>query len=130
MFSTLNLKKYYPKKIHIETIFGCNARCIMCPNNVKKQITIKKMDRKLFEKIIKDTLRINTIKSIKLSLNGEPLLDENIFSKIRFIKSLKDIRITFNTNASLLTPGISNKIIDLGLDRINFHVSGFSEKNI
>jgi radical SAM protein with 4Fe4S-binding SPASM domain len=89
---------------------------------------IKKMDRKLFEKVIKDALGIDKIKSIKLSLNGEPLLDEDILSKIRFIKSLKNIRVTFNTNASLLTPEISSEIIDSGLDRINFHVSGFSKK--
>jgi len=100
----------------------------MCPNSLEKKILIKKMDSKLFKKVIRDALGIDTINSIKLSLNGEPLLDEDIVSKIRFIKSLKNIRVTFNTNASLLTPEISSRIIDSGLDRINFHVSGFSKK--
>lgn len=122
------MTKYLPKKIHIETVLGCNSRCIMCPNSEEKSVPIKKMEGSLFETIIKDVISAPSIKSIKLSVNGETLLDNKIVEKILFIKKRRKIRITFNTNAFLLNKKLSRQLIKSGLDRINFHVSGFSPK--
>ena len=122
------MTKYLPKKIHIETVLGCNSRCIMCPNSEEKTVPIKKMKGSLFEKIIKDIISVTSITSIKLSVNGETLLDDKIVEKILFIKKRKKIRITFNTNAFLLNERLSRRLIKSGLDRINFHISGFSPK--
>lgn len=121
------IKKYIPKKIHIETVVGCNARCIMCPN-YGDNVHILKMSMELFKKIINDIIVIDPQPSIKLSLNGEPLLDEEIVEKIKYIKKIKNIRISMNTNASLLNNINSTAIILSGIDRINFHISGFSSE--
>ena len=123
------MKKQLPKKIHIETVLGCNSRCIMCPNAQEKTVPINIMDETLFKRIVDQIIDLSSIKSIKLSLNGETLLDKKLVDRIKYIKSKKNIRVTFNTNASLLNRSLSKKIIESGLDRINFHVSGFGREN-
>jgi len=118
-----------PKKIHIETVLGCNARCIMCPNSDQKTVKNYFMDDKTFHKIINEALMWKNLNSIKLSLNGEPLLDKKIVERIRYIKNKKEIRTTFNTNGGLLNENTSRDIIESGLDRINIHISGFGNNN-
>lgn len=121
------MKIVVPKKIHIETVIGCNARCAMCPNSTD-DLVIKTMNEELFKKIVQEIALIEPSPSIKLSLNGEPLLDEQIVKRIKYIKNLKNIRVSMNTNAALLNKRKSDEILQSGLDRINFHISGFSRK--
>ncbi len=124
------MNKHFFKKIHIETILGCNSKCIFCPNNYDPfSSKVRKMSGVLFKKIVDEITKIPQVRSVKLSLNGEPLLDKNIASKIQYIKNKKNLRISINTNAYLLDEKISKKIINSGLDKINFHVSGFTSSH-
>ncbi len=118
-----------PKKIHIETVLGCNSRCIMCPNSDQKELKTYFMGDEIFKKVIDEALNWEGLKSVKLSLNGEPLLDKKIVERIKYIKNKKNIRTTFNTNGFLLNEELSRNIIDVGLDRINIHISGFGNDN-
>lgn len=90
--------------LQIQTIDGCNARCSFCP---AWQIprTFKTIDDKLFKRIVSDFLETADTKTrtISLFLENEPLLDNNIFEKARWIKQQgKNICTTIHTNGSLL----------------------------
>jgi hypothetical protein len=58
----------------------------LCVQIIPARPLFKKMDEGLFRKIVHDAILIEPLPSIKLSLNGEPLLDERIVAKIMYIK--------------------------------------------
>ena len=107
----------------IETSSICNARCVMCPHSTMKR---KKsvMSREVFEKIIsrvkEEGLPVN---KVFFSGLGEPLADSDIIARIKAFKDIKT-RIRLYTNASLLTPEISQQLVDLRVDEINISFNG------
>ena len=120
------------EKIHIETIFDCNARCIFCLQGQPRPMGLssRTISDKLFQKIVNECGKIPTLSAIKLSFNGEPLLDKKLSERIKFIKSNYPwIKVSINTNASLLNKRMSLGLLNSGLDKINFHVSAIT-KNI
>jgi len=114
------------EKIHIETIFDCNARCIFCLQGQPRPMGLssRTINDKLFQKIVKECGKIPTLSAIKLSFNGESLLDKKIPERIRLIKSNYPwIKVSINTNALFLDKRMGLKLLNSGLDKINFHVS-------
>lgn len=80
----------------------------------------------IFKSIIRDA-KNSDIELITLQGFGEPLLDKSIFEKIRFVKN-HGMRVTFNTNASLLNQDCSRKLIEAGLDEINISMDALSKE--
>lgn len=116
-----------PFNLVIETSNFCNARCVMCPYSVMKRPK-KIMDKEIFDKIV---ARIN---EEKLPLNkvffsglGEPLTDSRLVSRIKALKEL-NFPVKLYTNASLLTPEISQQLVNLGLDEMNISFNGVTPK--
>jgi radical SAM protein with 4Fe4S-binding SPASM domain len=69
----------------------------------------------------------NKLKVLSLTGQGEPLINKNIAEMIKIAKEA-DIaeRIEIISNASLLTPEMSKKLIDAGLDTIRISLQGLS----
>lgn len=117
-----------PEVIYIETTNLCNANCIMCPNDkLKRKRGV--MEQKIFEKIIEGFEGVNLSNTqLFLHKEGEPLCDKNIAERINYaymkLPGVKEIGI--NTNAMLLTPNISDKLLESGLNVIFFSVDGIS----
>jgi len=130
----LNLKEpeeyfHFPKYIEIETIRGCNAKCIMCP--LSKDDTYKKgkIDNSLFSKIVEELSEYsNWINLVCLSRNGEPLLDKGLPKRITELKNAGIKYVNFSTNASLLDEKTSISLIESGLDEIRFSIDGFTKE--
>ncbi|MCD6385094.1 radical SAM protein [Candidatus Sumerlaeota bacterium] len=117
----------FPTDAQIQTITGCNARCIFCPAGKTKRRIIpgQKMPEKLYYKII-DELLDRGITRISPYLMNEPLLDKRLPELIYYITQRKSNN-TFtklNTNGALLTEDMAKGILDSGLDRLNFSVHG------
>ncbi len=60
------------------------------------------------------------VPSIKLSNWGEPLLHPRIVDMISFAKKAGVIDVALNTSATMLTPDLSEAILDAGLDGMFF----------
>jgi hypothetical protein len=111
-----------PSVILIENTNCCNAQCVMCP---REKLTRKRgfMEFGLYEKIIREASSVRRTPVVHLHGYGEPLLDESLPERIRLAKAC-GIRETYLvTNASLLFPEASRKIIGAGLDtmKISFY---------
>lgn len=109
-----------PARIRIETTNICNLKCITCPQNLhsynrKKEI----MPMDVFEKIVNEIKYFNPKPVVSLYHRGEPLSNPNIFECIRIVKDA-GMYCNFNSNATLLTKSMSNKLLDSGLDLIEF----------
>ncbi|KKK86075.1 hypothetical protein LCGC14_2766870 [marine sediment metagenome] len=117
-----------PKYFEIETIRDCNAKCSMC--TVGQWDSKKgKMSNDLFNRIVKETaLHSDWIETICLSRNGEPLLDNNISNKIIMLKENKIKKVSFSTNASLLSEKKAIELLQTGLDEINFSIDGTTKE--
>lgn len=107
-------QKTFPlfNKIEIETINRCNNTCPFCPVNKHLDTReFKKMDEKLFNKIIDELAAINYDGFIALFSNNEPLLDERIVEFNRIAREkLPNACLYLYTNATLFT---KEKFIEL-----------------
>lgn len=119
-----NKKKW--KSISIEGHNICNLDCKMCPYS---KMTRKKelMSIELYKKIIDDAKEFG-IELVNLSLYNEPLLDKYLFERIKYAKE-KGLKVGFYCNATLLTDEKSEKLLDLGIDYINFSFDGATKES-
>ncbi len=115
---------------------ACNFKCIYCPcsaqellkeHNVKKGI----MPYDLFTKIIDDLDDFpDKLKVLRLVKEGEPLLNKRFADMVRYAKKKQpSVEIDTTTNASLLTPELSDSIIEAGLDKIFISLQGINAKS-
>lgn len=116
------------KACMIEATNYCNATCTFCANPTMQR---KKMHMSsiVFEKIIE---RLHTEKQIPewfwLHCLGEPLLDPDIFHKVRRLKEeFPDSKVGFTSNFSLVTPDIINSIFASGQDYIYISLNAINE---
>lgn len=110
--------------IIIETTNLCNARCVMCCHSAMRR---KKgiMNKKLFRKIVTEAKELGA-RRFTLSGIGEPLLDPNLTNRITYLKSqIKDCKIRFFTNASLLIEEKANQLVKSGIDEIVISLNGY-----
>jgi radical SAM protein with 4Fe4S-binding SPASM domain len=131
--STLSLSKILSegskkrwKAISIEGHNICNLDCKMCPYS---KMTRKKelMSMELYTKIIDDCVEFG-IELVNLSLYNEPLLDKYLFERIKYAKE-KGLKVGFYCNATLLTKEKSKKLLDSGIDYINFSFDGATKES-
>ena len=121
----------FPTSFCIQTINLCNGACIMCPvgQNDKKKAVV--MSNSLFEKIIEEISQDRLkFKYIYLFLQNEPLMDKDIFKKIRLIKKISNRKIKTGlvTNGTLFT---NEKVKELEKSEINeliFSIDALTEE--
>jgi len=121
------IKEFEKKKIFglaIENSCLCNAKCVFCPNtNMKRKKIIMGMDvfNKLVERLKEEKV---TLRFVNLTGTGEPLLDKNIFKKIKILKKeFPEANLFLPTNFSLATKEVIEKLIDSGLDTITISLN-------
>jgi Radical SAM superfamily/Iron-sulfur cluster-binding domain len=117
-----------PSVLMIENTNHCNAECVMCPRDT---LSRKRgfMEFGLFEKIIREVSAMKRKPVTHLHGFGEPLLDKLLPERIELAKTLGIKRTYFVTNASLLFPETSRRIIGAGLDKMKISFYGTDEES-
>jgi len=117
----------FPSVILIENTNCCNARCVMCPRDT---LTRKRgfMAFGLFEKIMKELSGARRKPVVHLHGFGEPLLDTLLPERIQLAKACGIAHTYIVTNASLLFPDTSRKLITAGLDKMKISFYGTDEE--
>jgi radical SAM protein with 4Fe4S-binding SPASM domain len=119
----------------IDPSSGCNFKCAFCPTGDPKLLrevgrvnTVMKMD--VYKKIIDDCREFDgSFNTLKLYKEGEPLLNKNIVQMVDYAKKSGCFdRIFITTNGSLLTPELSDQLIEAGLDVLHVSLEGMSSK--
>jgi SAM-dependent methyltransferase len=93
----------YPRLVYVETTNACNARCTYCLyDRMERPVEYMSFDnfKRIANKVKEEGLQIGAMFCF-----GEPLLDENLFDKIRYGRKL-DVFPSYmglNTNCSVLT---------------------------
>jgi MoaA/NifB/PqqE/SkfB family radical SAM enzyme len=117
-----------PTVLMIENTNHCNAECVMCPRDT---LSRKRgyMDFGLFEKLMKEVSGVRRKPVTHLHGFGEPLLDTLLAERIRLAKSCGVSNTYLVTNASLLYPETSRKLIDAGLDKMKISFYGTDDES-
>ena len=124
-----NLKKNYDagkqpmfSSIEIEVINRCNGICPFCPvNRNTDPRKLKKMDEKLFKKIIDELGELHYSGRLALHSNNEPFLDSRIVEFAKYAREhVPNAHLYMYTNGTLLTmekfkaiiPSLDRMVID------------------
>lgn len=120
-----------PFSLFIDVCNACNFKCKFCAIQTTEVKKFKKMAMNwdLYKKTIDDLTEFpKPLKMLRLTANGEPLMNKDLPKMIQYAKEKKIAEhIEIVTNASLLTPELSLAIIDAGLDRIRISIEAIDE---
>jgi MoaA/NifB/PqqE/SkfB family radical SAM enzyme len=113
-----------PTYVQIEPVGQCNLRCTMCPINYRDDEPLvghrKMMDFDLFCKIID---QFDQLKTLHLQGLGEPLLHPRFFDMVTYAVN-RGVRVTINTNLTLLNAERAEQAVRTGLDTLHFSIDG------
>jgi len=118
-----------PERLQLETVHGCNARCTMCPIHLASERKKGIMSFELFKYIVDKMIPFKeNITKFDLWGLGEPLLDKNIASKIRYAKDKGFQNLAIATNVDLLNSEIVTQLYQAKLDTILFSIDGVTKQ--
>jgi MoaA/NifB/PqqE/SkfB family radical SAM enzyme len=122
----------FPRTLQIQTFTGCNADCIFCPYGSTHDAQPKgKMPPELFRKIIDEAAGYR-VRRISPYLMNEPLMDRDLFDKIRYINStIPRCRVVVTSNGHFLTPTVVDKILDMrdGIHELYISFQGIDKES-
>ncbi len=104
-----------PVIANIEVTTKCNFRCRHCART-QKGVTARDMSTDQFESILEKTPSAYRVTLVGL---GEPLLHPQLVELVATAKR-HGRRVALVTNGQLLTPEMSSRLLDAGLDGITF----------
>ncbi|MBT4260054.1 MAG: radical SAM protein [Nitrospina sp.] len=108
----------------IEPTNTCNLRCTFCFVTDGMTRDGGFMDFNIFKKIIDDC---TDLEHLCMHNWGEPLLHKDIFRMIKYAKNKGVNYVVMNTNGTLLTDKMINRIVNSKLDIIRFSIDGSAE---
>ncbi len=110
-----------PTYIQIETTIKCNATCWFCPqNNTLRQPNY--METQVWQKIIDQTRGLGI--TYRPFILNEPFADKRMTEIVQYIKQDSTAKVEFNTNASMLTPKVTDQLLAIGIDAMRFSIDG------
>lgn len=123
-----------PFVLFVDPASACNFSCPFCPTGHQDLIAETGrfqgvMKLPLFQKIIDDLAEFSRpIKVLRMYKDGEPFLNKNLASMIRYAKASGHVEyIDTTTNGSLMTPERLGPLLEAGLDKINISVDGMTK---
>ena len=122
-----------PLHLDIELTNVCNLKCKMCWQSEFLSYPKGYMEYDQYTKIIDEAVRAG-VKAIKLQSRGEAMLHPRIIDAIRYAKEHGILDVQITTNATLLTEDTWQRLLESGLDMLNFsldtsHKDSFAELN-
>lgn len=113
---------YFPSRLWVELTDHCNLRCHRCPNQDLPKGSKGFMSFDLYRKLI-DQCR-GRVDDLYLFHRGESLLHPEAPEMIAYAQRM-GIPCRLHTNATLLTPALSDKLIRGGLAVLSFSFDGY-----
>lgn len=123
-----------PLCIRIEPSQLCNFRCEFCPLSVEDYRKVQKNELINYDLFLSTVSNIKQsfghVKHIMLNGMGEPFLHPRIADMVETV-SREQIcdSVEITTNASLLTPELSDALVSVGLSQLRISVDGLSSED-
>lgn len=110
----------FPLFLDVEPEYKCNLRCVTCPHQyaTKNPVYINdRMSLDTFRNICEEGKKYG-LPAISVSNNNEGLMERHLLEYIRIAVENGIMDIFMGTNAHLLTPEMSAKLLTAGLTRL------------
>lgn len=119
---TWSIRPSLPTELQLEVTGACNLRCKMCLVSYRPPMNRAKgsMSFDMFKRLVDD---LPQLEKITLQGLGEPLLAPDLLRMVEYAAA-RDIRMGFNTNATLLTRAIAERLIQAGLCWLHVSLDG------
>jgi radical SAM protein with 4Fe4S-binding SPASM domain len=118
----------FPIFIELEASYYCDLKCPFCAREANfGDRDIGHMPPEIWKKIL-DESKEKGLKSINMAHEGESLMNPRLFQMIKEAKDAGVIDIFLHTNANMMTPEISERLIDCGITKINFSIDASTEE--
>ena len=122
----------FPLHLDLDVTNACNLKCKMCARSIMiekgNMPNVGFMDLDFVKDLI-DEGASQGLASIKFSFQGEPLLHPKIVEMVAYAKKAGIIDTMLNTNGTMLTPEMSEALLDAGLDNIFFSIDSAYKEN-
>jgi radical SAM protein with 4Fe4S-binding SPASM domain len=122
-----------PYIVNVFPLYVCNLACRFClqslPDDARPFVTDKvSMDFGLYKKIVDDLNSFPVkVKSMYFAGWGEPLLHKNITDMIAYARETGAAeRVNILTNGTVLTPALSESLVNAGLTLLRISINGLS----
>lgn len=126
-----NFTPSFPQIIQVQTMYGCNARCVFCPMGREDNQMKGSMDNETFNHIVQEAVA-NNVKVLSPYLQNDPLVDRKLPERVEIIRSVRGLKpfpkTKIITNGGLLTEERAKDLIKAGLEYIVFSVHGVDEE--
>jgi MoaA/NifB/PqqE/SkfB family radical SAM enzyme len=115
------MKKFLPRLIAWELTGKCNLKCVHC----RASAVHERDPNELLTEEMKNTIDniVSFSNPIIILTGGEPLVREDVFEIAKY-GTEKGLRVVLGTNATLITPGVAQKLIRSGIKRISVSLDG------
>ena len=124
-----------PFVLFVDPASTCNFKCPFCPTGDRPLIDETgrfqgRMSMDVFTKVIDDLEEFDKpLKVLRMYKEGEPLLHKQMPEMVAYAKKSPQVPyIDSTTNGYLLTPKMSEALVEAGLDRLNISVDGLSDE--
>jgi MoaA/NifB/PqqE/SkfB family radical SAM enzyme len=114
-------------KIYIEPTNRCNLDCRTCMRNTWQE-TLGYMSLSIFDRVVEGVRAFAPRPLIFFGGLGEPLTHPDIIDMVARSKALGS-RVELITNGTLLTPALSEELVQAGLDMLWFSLDGASPES-
>mgnify|MGYP001823121009 CR=1 FL=1 len=114
-----------PDHVQIQTVTGCNAHCIFCPNG-KTELEIprgRRMDWDLYRSIVDQSIALG-VRRYSPYLMNEPMLDRELPQRIEYISARikKPQYVKVTSHGGLLTQRMARGLLDSGLKKLKISI--------
>jgi molybdenum cofactor biosynthesis enzyme MoaA len=118
-----------PDHVQIQTITGCNANCIFCPNGKTRRNIPggRRMSWDLYRSIVDQSIELG-IRRYSVYLMNEPMLDRELAERVAYvsarIKKPQYVKVT--SHGGLLSERMAGGLLDSGLDKLKISVQSLN----
>ena len=120
-----------PDHVQIQTITGCNADCMFCPNGRTRRNIPRglRMDNDLYCSIVDQSIALG-IRRYSVYLMNEPMLDRSLPQRIEYVSTRirKPQYVKVTTHGGLMTKRMARGLLDSGLDKLKISVQSLNPK--
>ena len=120
-----------PDHVQIQTITGCNASCIFCPNGKTRRNIPRgrRMDWDLYRSIVDQSIALG-IRRYSVYLMNEPMLDRELPKRVEYVAARirKPQYVKVTSHGGLLTERMARGLLDSGLNKLKISVQSLNPK--
>ena len=120
-----------PDHVQIQTVTGCNARCIFCPNGKTRRDIPRgrRMNWDLYRSIVDQCIELG-IRRYSVYLMNEPMLDRELAERVVYVSARinRPQYVKVTSHGGLLTERMAKSLLDSGLDKLKISVQSLDEK--